>query len=45
MLCKNAWRCAALTIAALAPAGLAGASEPPSSKVAYWARPVVPAGF
>jgi hypothetical protein len=36
MLRKNAWRCAALTIAALAPAGLAGASEPPSSKVAYW---------
>jgi len=36
MFRKMAWRSAALTIAALGPAGLAGASEPPSTKVAYW---------
>lgn len=33
---KIAWRSAALTIAALGLASPAGASEPPSSKVAYW---------
>ena len=36
MFRKNAWRWAALTLAALGPASVAGASEPPSSKVAYW---------